>query len=467
MALNGGREVRIDAPMISGAIAALGALASGVALTVVPALIAEIGASRSSPGTLRAILMGLDALVLGHGGSVVLQAGSVTGSISLMPVGLTLVLLALITLAARRATRRLRPVDADGALRARAFRDGGACLGALVIVYTAGLGVLAAIARGTLVHAVVPSAIVSGALIAVIGSLTGGLLALRRPAAEGRPAVRVLALLPSPYDAVARALLLTLAGFAASGALLTVVMIGLRFGHVASLHQSLDPGVLGSLVLFLLQLALLPLIMAWVLVILLGGSITLGAGSVISLGGASTPVMPALPLLGIVPEPGKAPGVIWLLVALPVAAVVLGAVRLCRDLAGADIRGRLTALGVFAGSLVVLTLLIAGLVTGGIGDGALDTLGPQLGSLALPLLGIVALPTAAVAAVYLTPALDWLHRTRRDLRERVEESESRESDGGGTAEESERTGTPEGTGTAEKARPAEHGLRSPSDPPSS
>nr|WP_255719817.1 DUF6350 family protein [Brachybacterium sp. ACRRE] len=458
-------DVRLDSPVLAGALAALSALGTGLAITVVPALIAQLSSSHGSLGVLGAILLALDALVLGHGGSLLLQAGSVTGSIAVMPFGLTIVLLVVVALAARRAVRRLRPISADGALRARALRDGGMCLGALVVVYTAGLGVLAAIARSTLVHAVVPSAVVSGALVSVVGGLAGALLALRRRGGGGVPEVRILSLLPAPYGSVARAVLLALAGLAASAALVCTAMIAIRFGAVASLHESLHAGFWGSVVLLLLQLALFPLIAVWVLVVILGGSVTLGAGSVISLAGAETTVMPALPLLGIVPDPGTGPWWTRLLIVLPVVAIALGAIRLCRDLVGegadADssesaLRERVIALVAYAVALLLLVLLVAGLATGGIGDGSLEALGPRIGSLLLPLLGIVVLPTAAVAAVCLTPALPWARAQWAGLRGRVEAAESREN---GSTDRSE----------DEPARDQDDdaSVRTPSDPPSS
>lgn len=447
-------DVRLDSPALAGTLSALGALGTGLAITVVPALIAQLSSSQGPLGVLGAVLLALDALVLGHGGSLLLQAGSVTGSIAVMPFGLTILLLVVVALAARRAMRRLRLISADGALRARALRDGGICLGALVVVYTAGLGVLAAIARSTLVHAVVPSAVVSGALVSVVGGLAGTLLALRRRGGDGVPEVRILALLPAPYGAVARAVLLALAGLVAAAALVCTAMIAVRFGSVASLHESLHAGFWGSVVLLLLQLALFPLVVVWVLVVVLGGSVTLGAGSAISLAGAQTTVMPALPLLGIVPDPGTAPWWTRLLLVLPVAAVVLGAIRLCRDLvdesrvsresdehgessgsparsadgASSDpvLRERVVALAAYAVALLLIVLVVAGLATGGIGDGSLEALGPRVSTLLLPLLGVVVVPTAAVAAVCLTPALPWLRTRWSGLRGRVEAAESRE-----------------------------------------
>lgn len=460
-------DVRLDSPALAGALAALSALGTGLAVTVVPSLIAQLSSSQGSLGVLGAILLALDALVLGHGGSLLLQAGSVTGSIAVMPFGLTIVLLVVVALAARRAVRRLRPITADGALRARALRDGGVCLGSLVVVYTAGLGVLAAIARSTLVHAVVPSAVVSGALVSVLGGLGGALLALRRRGDGGVPEVRILSLLPAPYGAVARAVIIALAGLVASAALVATAMIVMRFGSVASLHESLHAGFWGSVVLLLLQLALFPLVVVWVLTVILGGTVTLGAGSAIGLAGAETTVMPALPLLGIVPDPGTAPWWTRLLIVLPVVAVALGAVRLCEDLVedegdGVDgartpddqaLRERVIALVAYAVALLLLVLLVAGLATGGIGDGSLEALGPELGSLLLPLLGIVVVPTAAVAAVCLTPALPWLHARWSGLRGRVEAAESRESGA---------DGKPGGGG-----EPSDVSVRTPSDPPSS
>src|SRR5699024_5884703 len=119
-----------------------------------------------------------------------------------------ILLLLLSALAMRRAGRALRPVRSDGVLRVGALRDAGSALGMYAVVYAAGLAVLAGIGRSTDSSPMVTSAVVSGLMVAVSGGLVGMLWSLRREATDDVPGVRVLELLPAPYDAVARATLL-------------------------------------------------------------------------------------------------------------------------------------------------------------------------------------------------------------------------------------------------------------------
>ena len=82
---------RLAAPVLSGLIAAMVCLLSALGLAVIPAIAAQAG-SGGGMGLLDAILLGLSALVLAHGGSLVLPAGTITGSITLLPLGLTALL---------------------------------------------------------------------------------------------------------------------------------------------------------------------------------------------------------------------------------------------------------------------------------------------------------------------------------------------------------------------------------------
>lgn len=76
--------------------------------------------------------------------------------------------------------------------------------------------------------------------------------------------------------------------------------------------------------------------------------------------------------------------------------------------------------------VVVAVLLLAGLTTGGIGDSPLVHLGPAMGTLVLPLLGVVVLATGLVIAVLATDLVPWTRRSIASLRERVDAAESAE-----------------------------------------
>ncbi|APX32766.1 hypothetical protein BH708_08585 [Brachybacterium sp. P6-10-X1] len=416
----------IATPLVRGALAAALSLGTALAVVVVPALAAQVAGTRSTASVLDAIIIALNVLVLGHGGGIILSTGVIDGSVTLTPFGLLALLLVLAALGMRRVGRALRLVRDDGVLRLRALRDAGGALGSYAVVYAIGVGVLAGIGRSIDTSPVVTSAFVSGAMVAVLGGLTGLLWSLRREATSTVPGVRVLDLLPSPYGDVARAALIALLGLLCVGLGTTVVMLLVSVPAQSSLFESLDPGVTGGLVLTLVQLALLPLLAVWALVVVAGGTVGLGTTTELSLGGSETGVMPALPMLGAIPGPGDFPGWTWVLLVLPVIPIALGAVRLVRDVADLERRDRITAWIAYPAVVVVAVLLLAGLSTGGIGEGRLVHLGPQMGSFLLPLVGLAVLATGGVIGVLATPLLPWARTSMTSLRARVDRAETSE-----------------------------------------
>lgn len=440
---------RISTPWVLGGIAAVGAWVIGLAICVVPALAGQLAASNGSLTVLGAVLLGVDVFVLGHGGSLVITGGALPGVVSLSPLGLTLLLLAVVASAMRRMARALSLVTAEGGLRAGAVRDALVTLAAFVVVYAAGGGLVAAVGRSATVHPVASSAVVGAALVAMVGGLAGLLLGLRSSGRRLGVPVRVLDLLPSPYEAVARAVAIALVALLAAGLLTALGAIALAAPRVLALDRQLEAGIVGGIVLALVQLALLPLFAVWCLAVLLGGTFSVGTGTGVSLGGAESGLMPALPLLGAMPQPGESPWYVWLLLVLPVVAVGLGAVRLARDLSGRDPRSRIIAWVAYVVALAVVLLLVLGLSGGGIGRGRLEALGPDLGSVLLPMLGIVGLTTLVVAILLDTPLTRWARERWDALRVRVERSESLEDRAGAPSAAQEAAGSSaEGHATA-------------------
>ena len=435
----------IAAPLVRGVLAALSSLGIALAVVVVPALAAQVAGTASSATALDAILIGLSILVLGHGGGVMISTGVVDGPVTMTPFGLLILLLLLSALAMRKVGRALRPVRDDGVLRTGALRDAGSALGMYALVYAIGLAVLAGIGRSADTSPMISSALVSGLMVAVIGGLVGMLWSLRREATDTVPGVRVLGLLPAPYGDVARAVLLAVTGLLALGMALVVVMLLLSVPAQSALFDQLSPGIVGGLVLTLLQLALLPLVAVWALTVLLGGTVGVGTSTGISLDGAETGVLPVLPMLGALPGPADFPSAVWLLMILPMLPVGLGAVRLVRDVAHLERRERIIAWSAYPAAVVVVGLLLAGLSTGGIGDGRLVHLGPQMSTLALPLIGIVVVSTGLVLAVSATPLIPWSRRTLGSVRARVEAAERQEQ---GETDAAGEDGTGTGRGAA-------------------
>ncbi|MCS6711277.1 hypothetical protein JSY14_04305 [Brachybacterium sp. EF45031] len=413
---------------MQGAVSALIAVATVLALTVVPALAAQIAGSRSTATVLDALLLGIHATILGHGGGLVVSTGVVDGAMTLTPFGLTAVMLAVSAERLLRLGRALGLVE-GGHLRPHALRDAGAALTGYTAVYAGLLGAIASVAQHPLVRPVVLSAVVSGALVAVVGGLAGIGLALARPRRDGRAAPATPALLPTPVGAVARALAVGAAGLTALGMLTMAVLLLVAAPRVVALTDALAPGPVGGVVLILLQLALLPTLGVWALVVLCGGSVTLGTGTLQTLGASSTGVMPALPLLAAVPDPGEHPLAVRALVLLPAAVVALGAVLLVRQTRDLEPRERWGAWVAYPLLLALGIQLLAGLSAGSIGAGRLAEVGPRATDLVLPVLAVCVLPTVAVIAVDRLGLVDRGRAGLEDLRRRVERAEQIERGG--------------------------------------
>lgn len=411
-------------PVVRGAISALVCLATGLAIVVVPALGVQLTAEHSTMSALEAIILALNILVLGHGGGLTLTTGAINGAVTLTPLGLTGLLMLVSALGVRHASSRLAPVQDDGGLRSKALRDLGTALGVHTAVYATGLAALGALGRTPDLSVLLLSAAVSGVFVALLGGLIGAGWALRREVREVDASLRVLDLMPAPYGALVRGVGVALLGLLALGFLTVVVMAAVGLQDAARLQDSLDAGVVGGLVLTLVQLALLPLFAVWALVVLLGGTVTLGTGTVYGLAGISTGVMPALPWLATLPGPGTPPVVAWGLLLLPCVAIGVGAVAMNRGVVQCRRREQVITWLAYPVAVVIGVLLMAGVATGGIGTGRLRHLGPQIGPLMLPLLGIAVLTTGLAWIVLASPVPALLRRGVERVRDKVAAEEA-------------------------------------------
>lgn len=412
-------------PIARGVLAAVLALASSLGIVVIPALAAQLAGATMS--AIDALVIALNIVVLGHGGAVTLDTGVVDGPVHLMPLGLTGVFVLICALGMRRAVHALALVERNGRLRVRAMREVSVATGVFALVYALGVGLFAGLGRSTELHPIVVSAIVSGALVGVVGGGLGVLWAIRREARAMASSTRILDLLPSPFGPVVRGALVALLGLFALGMLAVSIALLVRMNRAGALMDGLDPGIVGGTVLTLLQLALLPLLAVWALAVLLGGTVTVGTGTALSLGGSSTGVLPALPLLGALPQPGIAPQWLWALLVLPTVLIGLGAYVTVREARDLPQRERITAWVLFPLVVFVVTLLLAGLATAGIGDARLVQLGPVVHTVAGPLAGLCAVAMGVVLVAFASPLPAWVRRQVAALRQRVEREEAREA----------------------------------------
>ena len=152
-------------------------------------------------------------------------------------------------------------------------------------------------------------------------------------------------------------------------ALVFAVAVATGYADVTALAQSLQLDPIGSLTLFLAQLALVPLAIVWSLAWMSGTGFAIGAGSSVTPFETLLGPLPALPLLGALPEGwgergAFVPGV------LVVAALGLGVLFARRP-------GLRRASWPAAVAIAVLAAVFTGLVVAGVSALARGSMGPD------------------------------------------------------------------------------------------
>lgn len=194
----------------------------------------------------------------------------------------------------------------------------------------------------------------------------------------------------------ARAAVLTV--LVGSGLALATALI-LSYDRVIGLHDSLNPGFIGSLLLVIVQLAYLPNFLAWCASWVLGAGFSIGQGSVISPSLTDIGLLPGVPVFAAVPDPG--PGswsmLWWLATGAAAGGIAAIMVIRARPKARFDETAMVGGLsGLVAGLLVVGVCAIS---NGSMGSGRLDLVGARMAELVIiapSLLGISGLLVGVV-----------------------------------------------------------------------
>jgi hypothetical protein len=375
--------------LIAGGTAALAAAGAGLAVLVTLCLFAwitapHVGIGGGLPSVLRDA--GLLWLVAHH---VEINVRGV-GRIGLLPLGLVLLPCALLERAGRWMTHeghvtRLRHVG----------------LAALAIAFPYAL-FTAAVAVASRTATVAPDLVQAvgwGFLVALVAGGFG--------AAHGLCPWRKLAgLLPLRPRSVVLGVLAALGLMVALGALLDAVSLGLHLHAYQAAVNALSPGIFGSALLLLAEIAYLPNAVIWSVAYTLGPGFSFGVGTAVSPSGAALGAIPAFPMLAGMPVGSSAAYPAWLgffILATPYLAGALAGLMTIRIaptpfLEGAPLWGLLT------GSLVGLATGVLARVSGGpLGTGRLAAVGP--GGLQV---GLVAVLEVGVTAAVVAGAANWL-----------------------------------------------------------
>ncbi|MEY4898571.1 MAG: hypothetical protein RL294_382 [Actinomycetota bacterium] len=319
--------------------------------------------------------LAVQAWALGHGvplevslgdTSAVLVNEMATFTLTLAPFAFAL----LTALLGRRAGRRL------------AGSDDATLVVGLLVFFTGTLALLALLSGQS---SLVQLDVASGS-VRVLAPFVVGLVIGWRPWDDNRSSRALMPDIPSAWRAVIDTALriagATLAGLVviASFALLALLFVG--FSTEIALYESLHTGILGGLVITVAQLAFIPVALVWTISWIAGPGFTLGTGAIVSPFVTTVGALPAIPVLGAVPETNTLGE--WVTV-LPAIFAFIAATRFSADLRSrgqffnpgniADL-GRVVIAAALAAVAIALTALLVGsYATGSAGPGRFAQVG--------------------------------------------------------------------------------------------
>ncbi len=335
-----------------------------------------------------ALALGVRGWLLAHGAPVEVGPQHVT----LVPLGVTALVLLTGSGLASIAARRAR-AEADLEL---SQRDRQSLTVRVAGVFTLSYVVCLLVASALADQAHQPGrALLGGLVVSLVASLVGAGRTL-----DWHPT----AWWPAWARAVPRAIGAAVAVQVASGALVAMVALLTHRHEVEALHNSLAPGILGGVVLTLLQLSWLPNLVLWCGSWALGAGFRVGSGTLVSPAWNLTGMMPAIPVLGAIGPNGAGRwwALLWML-----SGVIAGAaaawvvVRAILERSAEPPRWDESSLvGGLSGALGGLSFVVlAALSNGDLGSGRLSEIGARLAPLAVMAPTVMALSGLVVGLV--------------------------------------------------------------------
>lgn len=301
-------------PRLSGLALMYGAIgAVALALVIlVPSLIAWMADGRSSVSWLAAMSFAGDGWVLAHHGHLTAPAGGVEHVITFAPLVFTAVALWFARTAAKPL---LRDVEQEGRSAGRwwhapmLFVVGYVVAGILLAL----LGMTGPATPGIL--SVVPGAIV------VAGLGFGWALRSESDLAAYETCAQQWARLPLAVRKGVRPAAEAAVALLAAALVVLIIVLAFHASRVGQVNGLLSAGTVGTLVLALAQLASAPNVALLVVGWFSGASAHIGTAT-ISAGSVQSGLVPSIPVLGALPEPGSLP---WWARIAPIIVIAAGA----------------------------------------------------------------------------------------------------------------------------------------------
>ena len=380
----------------TGGIAAATAAGSGLAAIVTLTIIGWVAAPHDTFGEeIVDILQGaVLAWLVGHHVSFSVP----DGQIALLPLGLVLLPGLLLYRSGRWLARSCEILRLRYVWRAAV---------AIAGPYAAIAGTLALVARTDAIEPSMPRALVMGFVIAFLAGGWGVLRQLMRD--KGVAAGDLLELMPARSRSLLVGMLASTGMLLLGGLLLFAAALAVNFPEVVETTRVLGPGLVGGVLLVVIQLAYLPNAVVFAVCYALGPGFAMGAGTVVAPTGVSVGALPVFPMLAALPDNGAAPVVSLVALAVPFAAGAVGGVLTQRS--APDAVGEAAPLwgfvcGVTTGMLCAALAEIAG---GPLGGERLSDVGPSAWQVGL----VAALEVGVAAAVAAWIANWWYWRKLR------------------------------------------------------
>lgn len=378
----------------AGGLAALSAAALGLATLTTVILLGWIAAPHVSlgkglPGVFRTAVQ---VWLVAHHAGFDLPGGRV----GMLPLGLVVLPGALLCRAGAGVAR------ATGGHRLRHAAQ--AALG-LALPYAAIAGVLSLIGGTGSTHPSVWQSVLTGFLVPF---LAGGIGAAR-VVAPSRGFRGFLRLLPERPRSLTVGSFGAVSVLLAAGAVLAGASLAVHAHDAADLTSRLAPGVIGGILLVLLQIVYLPNAVVWGLAYAVGPGFAVGSGTIVAPTGILLGTLPTFPLLAAVPAAGPAPVISLIALAAPFVAGIFAGILLVRAaptpmLEAAPVWG--FGCGVITG---VLTGALAAFSGGPIGNVRMSVLGPSAWQV-----GLISALEVGVAAAITAWLCNWLLVRRRE-----------------------------------------------------
>jgi len=372
-----------------------------------PALLAWVASAESTVEWTSALSVGSSLWLLANGAH--LSVGSAT--IALMPWLLAAIPIAIATVAARRILAQLEERRPPRLKRWGGLRRDVADSGLVFVSSYAVVGLVVALATSDdPLHASVFGSVLGPVLVGSVSVLLALAIEFRGDIGSVAPdlTVALRARLPIYLRRAIRPGLWGALTVFSAGLALTLVVVVMHLDRIGRLYDTLgaDPAGLG--VLSVGQLLLLPNVAIWAASWMAGPGFGFGEGTAITWSQSNPGLLPLIPGLGALPDPGPLASGLWLFILAPVVAgSVVGwrALREVARLSSWQVKARVASAGCAVAALVLTGA--SALAGGSLGAARLSRVGAPSLAFGVAVLAELLLGAAVVVG------LSHLRTTRR------------------------------------------------------